>query len=280
MHQATATLVPLARSTSAQTVARQLLDLLRRGVWQTGDQLPTEKELCDRLAVGRSTVREALQILATLNVVQAMPGQGTFIKAPTPADVLRADLIGFLIGKPFALELLEAREMIEPPSVRLACRRGRPADFAAVDALMQAHEAAHHAGRPVSEHAARFHVLLAEASHNRVAVMFMTSILELLMRRGRRFDHIPDYQAREIADHRALLAVVRSGDADRAEAMMRAHIVDSAATFDLEQRRLRRRHRKNLATGDRTHDDFASLPRRRGSGGRTRGRRAVCGAIR
>lgn len=235
MSQAIAEFSPVARTTGAQTVARQLLDMLRRGVWRAGDQLPTEKELCERLAVGRSTVREALQILATLNVVQAMPGQGTFIKAPTPADVLRADLIGFLIGKPFALELLEAREMIEPTVARLACLRGTAKDFAAVDALLEAHAAAHRAGRPVSEHAARFHVLLAEASHNRVAVMFMTSILELLMQRGRRFDHIPGYQAQEIADHRALLAAVRGGDPDRAETMMRAHIVDSATTFDLEQ---------------------------------------------
>ena len=226
---------PVARTTTAQIVAERLLGMIRRGVWTAGDQLPIEKELCERLSVGRSTVREALQILATLNVVQPMPGQGTFIKAPTTADVLRADLIGFLIGKPVALELLEAREMIEPTVARLACLRGTPEDFARIEALLDDHAAAHAAGRPVSEHAARFHVMLAEAAHNSVAVIFMTSILELLMQRGRRFDHDPGYQAREIEEHRALLAVIRGGDAERASEMLLRHIVASAATYDLPE---------------------------------------------
>lgn len=225
-------LIPIVRTTSAQSVARQLLDMLRRGVWKAGERLPTEKELTERLAVGRSTVREALQILATLNVVQPTPGQGTFIKQPTTADVLRTDLLAFLIGNTDALHLLEAREMIEPATIRLACLRATEADFARIEALLDAHAAALQAGQPVSEHAARFHVLMAEAAHNQVAVIFMTSILELLMQRGRRFDHIPGYQARELAEHRALLAVLRARDPDRAADALLRHIVESATTYD------------------------------------------------
>lgn len=228
------TLVPVSRITSAQSVAQQILGMIRAGQWAAGDKLPTEKELCEQLAVGRSTVREALQILATLNVVEPMAGQGTFVKAPTSAEVLRADLIGFLIGNSVALELLEARGMIEPKLARMACLRGTDADFARIETLLNEHAAAHQAGLPVSYHAARFHVLLAEAAHNRVAVTFMTSILELLTQRGRRFDHLGDYQAREIAEHRAIFEAVRSRDADRAEEMLRIHIVESATTYDLE----------------------------------------------
>ena len=229
-------LAPIVKTTSAQSVARQILAMVREGAWVAGDRLPTEKDLCERLAVGRSTIREALQILATLNIVQPMPGQGTFIKAPTTADMLRADLIGFLIGRPDALALLEAREMIEPPVARLSCLRGTKQDFDAIEDLLDRHATAHAAGQPVSEYAARFHVLLAEASHNPVAVIFMTSILELLMQRGRRFDDFPDFQAREIAQHRSLLATVRRGDPDRAAEEMVRHIVESAATYDRPER--------------------------------------------
>ena len=229
----TSELVPVAKLTTAQSAAHQLLALIRNGTWVAGDKLPTEKELGEQLAIGRSTVREAMQILATLNVVQPMPGQGTFIKAPAAADVLRGDLIGFLIGKPDALELLEAREMIEPTVTRLAALRGTPADFSAIERLLASHATALARGESVAEHAARFHVLMAEASHNKVAVVFMASILDLLTHRGRRFDHIPDYQGRELADHRALLAAVRSGDAEHAGQAMLAHILESAATYEL-----------------------------------------------
>jgi len=229
-----AELVPVVKTTTAQSVARQILDMIRRGVWKSGDQLPTEKELIDRLAVGRSTVREALQILATLNVVQPTPGQGTFIRAPTVAGVLRADLIGFLIDNSFALELIEAREMIEPPCARLAAIRGTTADFAKIERLLAEHEAAHHGGRAVSEHAALFHLLLVEASHNQVAASFMASIIEILKQRGRRFDAIADYQKREIDEHRAIFAAVTARDGERAAELMLRHIVDWAVTYDTE----------------------------------------------
>ncbi len=225
-------LTPVVKITTAQAVARKLLDMIRGGALKPGDQLPTEKELIEKLGVGRSTIREALQILSTINVIEATAGAGTFVKQPTPADMFRPELVGFLIGNRMALELLEAREMIEPNCVRLAALRGTAEDFARIDRLLDAHEKAHRQGRPVSEHAARFHVLLAEASHNRVAVTFMSSILEILMRRGRKFDDIPDYQRREIDEHREILAVVRRRDPERAVEAILRHIVQSAATYD------------------------------------------------
>jgi DNA-binding FadR family transcriptional regulator len=226
--------VPITKITTAQSVAQQLLDMIRKGVLRPGDQLPTEKELIEKLHVGRSTVREALQILSTLNVVHSTAGHGTFVKEPTASELFRTDLLGFLIGNSVAMELLEAREMIEPQCVRLAAIRGSVADFDKISLLLDDHATAQMRGEPVSSYAARFHVMLAEASKNRVAVSFMTSILELLMQRGRKFDSVPGFQLREIEQHRAILDVVRSGDPDRAASLMLAHIVESATTYDRE----------------------------------------------
>ena len=74
----------MVKITTAQAVARKLLDMIRGGALKPGDQLPTEKELIERLGVGQSTIREALQILSTINVIEATAGAGTFVKAPTP----------------------------------------------------------------------------------------------------------------------------------------------------------------------------------------------------
>lgn len=228
-------LVPIPRRTAAQAVTRQLLDLIRDGEWPPGAQLPTEKELMERLRVGRSTVREALQVLATLNVVQPVPGQGTFVKQPGIAEVLRPDVIGVLLSNPSALALLEAREMIEPTLIRLACLRGTEEDFERIEALLDEHEAALNAGQPVSGYAARFHVVLAEAAHSPVATTFMSSILELLTGRGRRFDGAAaSYHRKELADHRALLEAVRARDPEHAADLLLRHIVESAMTYDRE----------------------------------------------
>jgi len=227
-------LAPVGRTTAAQTVARQLLDAIREGGIQPGQLLPPEKELMERLQVGRSTVREALQILATLNVVRASPGQGTFVRELSAESLLRVDLIGFLIANSVALELLEAREMIEPPLMRLACLRATEQDLQRIELLLDEHEAALAHRKPVSAHAARFHVLIAEAAHNRVGLIFMTSILELLMARGRKLQDRPGYLAQEVREHRELLGLLRERDPDRAAEALLRHIIDSAATYDRE----------------------------------------------
>ena len=241
-------LMPIARTTTAQAVARQLLEMVRAGTFKPGDQLPPEKELMERLSVGRSTVREALQILSTLNLIRSAPGQGTFLREPSAENLLRADMIGFLITNSLALELLEARQMIEPPLIRLACLRGTEADFAKIQQLLDEHERAYRSGQPVNAHAAKFHVMIAEAAHNVVGVTFMSSILELLLSRGRRVDGTSDFLAREIAEHRALLRLMRARDTDRAADAVLRHILDSAATYDREDASARRVDRSKLAT--------------------------------
>lgn len=213
-------------------MTRQLLDLLRQGEWPPGSQLPTEKELTERLGVGRSTVREALQVLATLSVVQPVPGQGTFVRRPELAEVLRPELVGFLLSNESSMALLEAREMIEPALIRLACLRATEDDLTNIEALLDEHASELEAGRSVSGHAARFHVVLAAAGHNPVAASFMAGILELLTARGRQLDGMPDYLSNELAEHRALLAAVRARDPDHAADLLLRHIVESAITYD------------------------------------------------
>ena len=229
------TLAPVHRVTAAQAVADRLLTMIRNGNLRPGDQLPTERELGDRLGVGRSSVREAMQVLATLNLVEARPGAGTFVRRPRFADFVTPDTLGLLALNTRALELLEAREMIEPHTARLAAIRGTEEDFAVIDALLDEHERAMEAGLPVTEHAARFHVLVAEASHNRIATTFMESILGVLTARGRRTDGNRTYALQDLTEHRGILAVLRERDGERAAETMLDHIVRSAATYDTHE---------------------------------------------
>ena len=125
----------------------------------TGNQIPPERTLAETLSVGRSSVREALQILSTLNVIHVAPGSGAFVKEPRASDVFRPELIGLLIGNSMVRELPEAREMIEPSAARLACLRGTHADFSLIEDALENHELALITGQPINAHVAEFHVL-------------------------------------------------------------------------------------------------------------------------
>jgi GntR family transcriptional regulator, transcriptional repressor for pyruvate dehydrogenase complex len=223
----------LKRSSASRLVAEQILEHIRRGTLKSGDQLPTEKELMQQLGVGRSSVREGLQILATLNLIESRPGAGTFLRIPKPSEHFRPELLGALLANTSALELLEARQMIEPVAVRLACIRATDDELDRVEALLDEHARFLASGDSVHEHAARFHVLLAECSHNQIAAQFMRSIMGLLMARGRKIERIPGYAEEEIVEHRAIAGLIRARDPDAASAAMTEHIVRSAQTYDV-----------------------------------------------
>jgi GntR family transcriptional regulator len=90
----------------ARTLRKEIVD----GVYPVGSQLPTEHELCERFAVSRYTIREALRRLRDDNLVASRPRTGTLV-VPRPAsnsyaqDVMSiSDLIAFAAGTQFVIE--------------------------------------------------------------------------------------------------------------------------------------------------------------------------------
>ena len=56
-----------------------MVDLISRDVLKPGDRLPSERELCKRFGVGRSSLREALRSLAVMGIIDGRVGDGTFV---------------------------------------------------------------------------------------------------------------------------------------------------------------------------------------------------------
>jgi DNA-binding GntR family transcriptional regulator len=90
----------------ARTLRKEIVD----GVYPVGSQLPTEHELCERFAVSRYTVREALRRLRDDNLVASRPRAGTLVVSRPASnsyaqDVMSIDdLIAFAAGTKFAIE--------------------------------------------------------------------------------------------------------------------------------------------------------------------------------
>ena len=57
-----------------------LRDQVRRGCWQPGERVPSEKELCDIYAVSRTTVRQAVGNLVQEGLLYHQKGKGTFVR--------------------------------------------------------------------------------------------------------------------------------------------------------------------------------------------------------
>src|SRR5258708_29346800 len=71
---------PLQRHNPADAVARKLQQQLSMGEYQAGQKLPSEPELMEQFGVGRSTIREAIRILANTGSLSVRQGSGTFVE--------------------------------------------------------------------------------------------------------------------------------------------------------------------------------------------------------
>jgi GntR family transcriptional repressor for pyruvate dehydrogenase complex len=89
----------------------------------TGDKIPSERELSERLKVGRSSVREALRALELLGLIETRRGEGTFVKDFGGHHLV--ELIGSFIlqdGK-VKEDLIETKLLIEEQALQLSCNR-------------------------------------------------------------------------------------------------------------------------------------------------------------
>lgn len=218
---------PVTRTTLADSVVEQLLDQMRRGKLRPGDLLPPERELMAQFNVGRSTVREALQSLTRMGLLEARPGVGTVVKPVDFGSYLRPDVYSALMNDSLASELLEAREIIEVAIAGLAAQRASRADLQRIAETLEAASRALARHQPTHEFSALFHIHLAEAAHNTVLLNFMRSIYGLLRARGE-LKAGSEFLHWEIEAHRELYELIKSRDVEGARRKMLAHLRHSA----------------------------------------------------
>jgi GntR family transcriptional repressor for pyruvate dehydrogenase complex len=217
------TALPLAQSPRrklAETVTEQLLQAIRP--LSPGTRLPSTQELTRMLGVGRSTVREALNGLATLGMVEIRHGMGVVVGTGS-ALAQRQDAIAVALAKGVTRDLLEARQIIEVANARLAAQRRTELELRDIEAVLESHERC--VDYPIKP-AAEFHVLIAEASHNDVLVGVFRSFLKPMVARGPRlYEQLKDFGKWELDQHRWIYEAVQTANPDEAAERMRQHVV-------------------------------------------------------
>jgi GntR family transcriptional repressor for pyruvate dehydrogenase complex len=209
----------VSRSKLAETVAQQVLREIRDKELPPGTRIPSERELMASLGVGRSTVREAINGLAMLGVLEIRHGQGAFV-----ADAAPSNAIATALARGFTRDLFEARVLVEVHVARLAAERRTDAELAEIVQALADHEQALADGTSGVEAAVRFHVKIGEAAHSDVLASFVSSLAEVMTQHGPELEAVPGYREWEIEQHRSVLEPIAAGDPDLAAERMQAHL--------------------------------------------------------
>ncbi|WP_431027509.1 FadR/GntR family transcriptional regulator [Lysinibacillus sp. LZ02] len=103
-------------------IVKQLRELIVDQRIQPGDKLPSERVLCEKLNVSRSSVREALRSLELLGLIETKHGGGTFL-ADVGGHQLIEILSSFILqGEKSQLDVHATREMHEREAIRVICQ--------------------------------------------------------------------------------------------------------------------------------------------------------------
>jgi len=218
-----------ARTTGApayQVLADGLRAQITSGKLRPGDRLPTEPQLCAQSGLSRSTVREALRLLTSQNLIVTTRGVtgGSFVAEPSPkklAETLENGL-GMLVanGNLQGVHLFEVREMLDIPAVELAAARRTEAHLAELAAAM--FDPADELDKVLPAIRA-FHTTIAAATGNPLLLLICEPLFPSNDRQLAR-DAPADYLPRVDAQHREIFAAIRDGDGSRAAAAARSHV--------------------------------------------------------
>jgi GntR family transcriptional regulator, transcriptional repressor for pyruvate dehydrogenase complex len=218
-----APLQPVERQTLATVVLRRLMEFIEQGELKPGDALPPQHELARRLAVSRTVLREAMQGLASLGIVEIRPGSGCYVKEPEHR--LDPDALLEAYTHETALEVIEARMVIEVELAGLAAQRATADDLERLEASLARIKRALARQRPTYALTAEFHRVLARAAHNGVLYRVSQLLRRPTLAEGVRVEReLPDVAAHEYDSHRLLFDAIRARDETRARDLMRKHL--------------------------------------------------------
>lgn len=222
--------------TLAEQVADGIMNLIQETPYKAGDKLPTEKELCERTGAGRNTVREALKILASRNVLEIRQGAGTFVseKQGIPDDPLGFSMVNDHVK--LTKDLLQVRIMLEPQIAALAAQCAKEHEIKELEEILEEMEAAMKKREDYSELDTKFHTKIAQCTHNIV----MENLLPVIGKGVAVF-------AREVAQteydrtwisHRKIFCYIRDHKPFEAEMEMQYHLLYNTSRYEEEQSRL------------------------------------------
>ena len=224
------TLKPIKPKRISDQVFEQLKELIFKGQLKPGDQLMTERDLAHSMGVSRPTVREAINKLVTMGLLEQRQGQGTFVNSPAD-DADKNPLAAVINGHDVSLQdLLEVRLGLECNAVALAARRATEEDLHELGKnLDQMIEEIKSGKEGLGSNAdLSFHMAIAYATRNLVQIHIMRSFYDLLFFGIKEnLQHLysdPSNLDRVIDQHQTIVEAIRKRDPEAATEAMRKHI--------------------------------------------------------
>lgn len=225
-------MLPDETKTLGEKAAFAIIELIKQNHFRAGDKLPNEYELSESLGVSRNTVREALKVLASRNIVMIRQGAGTFISEKMG---ISDDPLGFSFVEDrirLTKDLLQIRSIIEPPIAALAAQNATKKDIKELEKRLLEVEDFIEKREDFTEKDTEFHTQIAKCAHNIV----MSNLIPVIAMGVTVFSeevHKAEYE-NTINSHRRIYEAIRDGKPVEAKDAMTFHLLYSSERYRKE----------------------------------------------
>jgi len=225
----------IIRRKLSHEVFDRLKAMITDGELSIGDPMPSERDLVERFGVGRPAIREAMQALASMGLIQIIHGGRARVTRPTARTIFQqVDLPAHVLlsASPASLEhLKQARRFFERGMVREAAEKATAAD---VERLT---ETAQRQREKLNDPPAfiladmRFHTQIAAISHNPIYEAVSEAMLSWLREYHTEALIWTGKENLTLAEHQEILTHIGNHDPNAAEAAMIKHLDRSSALY-------------------------------------------------
>ena len=199
---------------------------------QPGDKLPTEKELSDRLGIGRTSVREGIRQLDAVGLLATYQGKGVYLREVTIESLFasqkRIPVASFLtLSKNELLDILAIRLMIESEACQLAAERIQPHEIEELQAIQLAMLKALARREEFIAYDIQFHKQILVASGNVILPKLFEFIRDLYSKQLTLASMVPQAMERALHFHEKILSALENKHTAQAVEYLHQHLEDT-----------------------------------------------------
>ncbi len=215
-----------ASGSIAHSIASKIEKMIADSELLPGQKIPSERQLCSRLNVSRSAVREALRELQARQLITTEQGKGSFVAEIIPQAKQSPFLQLYFDHSRTLYDLYEVRQQLEGQAAELAAQRATQKDLYRISKAFEDMEQSQ--GRSRAHYDKAFHQAIAEASHNPVLIHVLASLEELIMHSVQasvsNLYHLKDTREQMNKHHRQIYQGIIKGNPKSAQKAAIAHV--------------------------------------------------------
>lgn len=214
----------VSRGLLSDEVVKEVQRLLATQKLKPGDQLPAERELAEMLGVSRTVVRDAVQRLAGIGILEIRRGKGTFVRQAQYLGLSSPVVLGPHISREQIELVLEARACLDVYLAGLAAERATKEALRGLEQHLRDVEHGAGAARTRFGPDLDFEALIGKAAGNPILHQLQLQAHAAFAKVWEKIGYIPRTSSERQTQHKDVVAAIKRRDAAAARRAMAAHL--------------------------------------------------------